>query len=243
MGRRAITGRRWTGLSLVAGACAIAALAGLTGCGTKSNVSVASLKPLLFPASFAPGFHLLRTLDWSDPVNLVGEGIFLPEATHPSQAVKEIRSAGFRGSAGEVLNRGGATGDEVRAGVIKFKSDSGAVKVRDWMHSEDLQQPCFAQCIFSPLNLAIPRIPGARAVRQVPMGAAGGPPPGIKLPPGVKPPNGAVAAAGPPTRYLVEFTVGPYLYFARTEGGAGARARFVKASQRYYQRVKGLNSG
>jgi hypothetical protein len=71
-------------------------------------------------------------------------------AHSPSQAVKEIRSGGFRGAAGEDLNRGGPTGDEIRTGVVKFKSASAA-------------------------------------------------------------------ESGPPTRYLFEFTVEPYLYFASTD--------------------------
>src|SRR5437660_12533017 len=113
--------RQWKAFWLVVAACSLAALGGLTGCGSKAKVSAVSLNPRLLPASFVPGFHLLRTLDWSDPVNLVGEGLFLPEATHPSQAVKEIRGAGFRGSAGEDLNRGGAAGQDVRTGVIKLQ--------------------------------------------------------------------------------------------------------------------------
>ena len=236
--------QQWKGFSAVAAVCAAVGLGGLAGCGSSGNeVSAASLKPRLLPAP--SGFHLLRTLDWSDPVNLVGEGLFLPEATHPSQAVKEIRDAGFRGAAGEDLNRGGPTGDQIRTGVIKLKSDSAATKVRDWLHSQDLQQPCFAQCIFSPRNLAIAGIPGAKAVRQVPTGGPpSGPPPGVKLPPGVTPPKGAVApGSGPPTRYLVEFTVGSYLYFASTEGtGSRAGARFVAGAKRYYERVKALKS-
>jgi hypothetical protein len=236
-------GRQWKGVSAIVVACvATAALAGLTGCGSKSKVSAASLKPRLVPASLTPGFHLLRTLDWSDPVNLVGEGIFLPEATHPSDAVKEFRSAGFRGAAGEDLNRGGVTGDEIRNGVVKLKSASEAEKVRDWMHREDLQQPCFAECIFSPQNLAIPGVPGAEAVRQVPSAQPPGtPPPGVKLPPGVKVPR-VLPGGGPPNRYLVEFTVGPYLYFIWTEGNAAAKPRFVAGAKQYYDRVKGLSS-
>jgi hypothetical protein len=238
-----LIGRQWKGISVIVAACiAAAGLGGLTGCGGKSKVSVASLKPRLLPASLTPGFQALRTLDWSDPVNLVGEGIFLPEATHPSEAVKEVRSAGFRGAAGEELNRGGATGDEIRNGVMKFKSASGAEKVRDWMHREDLQQPCFAECIFAPQNLAIPGVPGAEAVRQVPSAQPPStPPPGVKLPPGVKVPR-VLPGGGPPTRYLVEFTVGPYLYFIRAEGNAAARARFIAGAKQYYDRVKGLSA-
>ena len=241
-------GRRWTRFSLAVAVCAAAAgLAGLTGCGSNSSeVSAATLKPRLLPASLAPGFHVLRTLDWSDPVNLVGEGIFLPQATHPAQAVEEVRSADFRGAVGEDLNRGGSNGSDITTGVVKFKSTSGAEKVRDWMHREDLQQPCFAECIFSPRNLAVTGIPGAEAVRQVPSTQPPStPPPGVKLPRGVKlPPRGAkvLPGAGPPTRYLVEFTVGPYLYFARTEGEAKESARFVAGARKYYDRVKGLSS-
>ena len=236
-----MVGRQTKAFSVVVAACAAAAgLGGLTGCGSESKVSASSLKPRLLPASLTPGFHLLRTLDWSDPVNLVGEGIFLPELTHPSQAVKEVRDAGFRGAVGEQLNRGGPNGTDIRSGVAEFKSAGGAEKVRDWMYSEDLQQPCFAQCIFSPRNLALSGVPGAKAVRQVPSAQPPGPPPGVKLPPGVKAPRVA-PGSGPPTRYLAEFTIGDDLYFVSTEGNAAARARFVTGIQQYYKRLQGLH--
>src|SRR5689334_3544658 len=104
---------RRSGVALLAmGLAAAVALVWLAGCGGSDDVSAASLNPRLLPVAFLPSFHKLRTFDWSDPVNLVGEGIFLPEATDPSQAVKEIRDAGLRGSTGEDLNRGGANGDE-----------------------------------------------------------------------------------------------------------------------------------
>jgi hypothetical protein len=201
-------------------------------------VSASSLKPLLLPASVAPRFHMLRTFDWSDPVNLVSEGFFLPEATHPSDAVKEVRDADFRGAAGEQLNRGGSNGDDLRTGVIAFKSDSGANKVRDWMHREDLQQPCFSECIFSPRNLSLAGVPGGVAVEQVPSSQPPGPPPGVKLPAGVKAPR-VVAGGGPPTRYLAEFTNGNHLYFVWTTGNAAAKSRFVAGVRQYYGRVKG----
>jgi hypothetical protein len=237
-------GRQSKSILAVAGACVAAAgLGGLAGCGSESKVSASSLKPRLLPASLTPGFHVLRTLDWSDPVNLVGEGIFLPELTHPSAAVKEIRGAGFQGSAGEQLNRGGPTGSDIRTGVIKFKSVGGAEKVRDWMHREDLQQPCFAECIYSPRNLALSGVPGAEAVQQVPSAQPpGAPPPGVKLPPGAKAPR-AAPGSGPPTRYLAEFTIGHYLYFLSTEGNAAAKPKFVAGTQQYYKRVKGLDTG
>jgi hypothetical protein len=237
-------GRQSKGILVVVGACvAVAGLGAVTGCGSDSKVSASSLKPRLLPASLTPGFRVLRTFDWSDPVNLVSEGIFLPELTHPSDAVKEVRGADFQGSAGEQLNRGGPTGSDIRTGVLKFKSTGGADKVRDWMHREDLQQPCFAECIFSSRNLALSGVPGGEAVRQVPSAQPpGAPPPGVNLPPGVKAPR-VLPGSGPPTRYLAEFTIGHYLYFVRTEGNAAARARFVAGTEQYYKRVKGLDAG
>src|SRR4051812_9388540 len=113
MRARATVSRPCSVAILVVGIGAVVALVCLAGCGGSNDVSAESLKPRLLPVAFLPGFHQLRTFDWSDPVNLVGEGIFLPEATHPSHAVKEIRDAALRGSAGEDLNRGGANGDEV----------------------------------------------------------------------------------------------------------------------------------
>src|ERR1700681_731838 len=78
---------------LVVAVCSTVAVA-LAGCGGGgSGVSSASLPPRLLPASSTPGFGLERTLDWSDPVNLVGEGLFLPQAAHPSEAVKEFKDA------------------------------------------------------------------------------------------------------------------------------------------------------
>src|SRR5205807_4070956 len=99
-------------------ACAV-----LAGCGGASKVSSASLQPRLLPSSEVPGFGLQRTLDWSDPVNLVGEGLFLPQRTRPSSAVGEFTSAHLSGAAGEVLSSGvGENETEVRVGVAQFQS-------------------------------------------------------------------------------------------------------------------------
>jgi len=217
-------------------AAAVLAALAATGCGSSSHkVSAASLNPRLAPLSVAPGFHVERTLDWSDPLNLVGEGIRTPEITHPSEAVKEVRSAGFQGAAGEILNRGGPNGATIITGVIKLASPGDATKLQSWMHRQDLTQPCFAQCIFSPRNFPISGIPHVTAVRQVPNKNAG-PPPG--LPPGAKAPPGA----GPPTNYLFEFTIGKYLYFGSTQGEAKDAPKVVAGARTYYTHVKGLGA-
>jgi hypothetical protein len=216
-----MTARRWQKLLILVVSCFAVGASVLTGCGSEKKVSANSLKPRLIPTSLTPGFHVQRTLDWSDPVDLVIEGTFLPQMTHPSAAVKEVRGKGFRGAVGQELNQGGPRGAEIRNGIIKFKSDDGAAKFRDWMHRQDLQQPCIAECIFSPRNLAIPGVPNAAAVRQSPVKTA---------PPDV------------PTRYLVEFTAGPYLYFFWGEAGAKDVSKFVRGAAAYYNRVKGLGT-
>ena len=239
---RGSAGRARSG-ACIAACLATAGLVALSGCGKSSHkVSAASLKSRLAPLSVAPpGFHVLRTLDWSDPVNLAIEGMRMPEILHPSQTVAEIRSSGFQGAAGQQLNQGGPAGSTITTGVIKLSSAANANKLRDWMHKEDLTQPCFAQCIFSPRNFAISGIPQISAVRQVPnQRAPSGPPPGVKVPKGVKLPPGA--ESGPPTFYLFEFTIGKYLYFAWGDGQTKDASRFAAGARKYYGAVKGLSS-
>src|SRR2546423_14517344 len=79
----------------------------LAACGSDTAVSSASLKPQLLKASAVPGYGLQRTLDLNDPVNLVGQGIFLPERTQPSAAGKGMKKGGPRGAAREGVWRGG----------------------------------------------------------------------------------------------------------------------------------------
>lgn len=204
----------------------VTAVGAVAGCGGGGNkVSASSLKPRLLPAAGTPGFRVQRTLDWSDPVNLVGEGVFVPQSVRPAQALKAVKN-GLEGAAGEVLARGAPPeGSEITNGVAKYESSSDAEAARDWMHRQDLKQPCFGQCIFSPQNFVIAGVPGAKAVRQVPT---------------IPPPKGAPPGAGPPTRYLVEFTLGRYLYFAWTEGDSREARRFADGARRYYVRVKRL---
>src|SRR5437667_10340588 len=95
----------------------------ITGCGgSGGRVSSTSLQPRLLPASQVPGFGLQRTLDWSDPVNLVGEGLALPQITRPSAAVQEFEGAHFRGATGEILTSGSSFNQtEATLGVAQFK--------------------------------------------------------------------------------------------------------------------------
>lgn len=211
---------------------AVASLSiGLTavGCGGGGGqVPAASLNSRLLPASSVPGFGLERSLNWDDPINLVGEGLALPQITHPSAAVDEFRQAHLRGAAGEVLSNGaGPNSTEVRVGVAEFKSHADANRVRDWMHTEDLREPCFGQCIYTTNTVALSGMPGVRFVVQ-----------STHLPPPRHIPPGAPKFTGGPANYLAEFTIGSYLYWAILQADAGSRASFVHGLQRYYAHAK-----
>ncbi len=105
---------------------------------------------------------------------------------------------------------------EVTVGVVKFKSPDGALQARDWMHGQDLQQPCFAVCISDSRNLPIPGVPTASAVQQIP---------------GISSANDGGQV--PPTHYLVEFTVGSCLCFASTDGSPKDAKNVVAATRLY----------
>lgn len=213
---------------LLVGVCLSVGFA-IAGCGGGGGkVSSASLQRRLLPVASVPGFGLQRTLDWSDPVNLVGEGLSLPQITHPSAAVKEFKDAHLKGGAGEVLTTGsGFNATEVVVGVAQFNGAADANRVRDWMHQQDLHQPCFSQCIFAPAPVTVPEIPSLRFVVQ-----GSHPPP---LPPGA--PRGA--RVGPaPANYLAEFTVGPYLYWAVLHGDSTAKSKFEQGVKLYYAHAR-----
>jgi hypothetical protein len=214
--------------------CVIACLsasAAVAGCGGSSGVSPASLQPHLLPSADVPGFGLERTLEWSDPVNLVGEGLFLPEKTRPSSAVSEFTDSHFRGGAGEWLisGRGGENEAQARLGVAQFQSAADANQVRDWMHNEDLTQPCYSQCTFSPAPATIAGIPGVRFVVQT--GHVPPPPKGAHVPPGVHVPTG-------PANFLAEFTIGPRVYWAVLHASPPAQPQFEAGMKRYYEHAK-----
>ena len=211
----------------------LTATVGASGCGGGGKkVSSASLQPRLLPSSeVSPfGFALQQTQDWSDPVNLVGEGLPLPQRTRPSEAVKEFTDAHFEGSAGEVLAKGaGFNETAIRVGVAKFASAADAQGVREWMHREDLKQPCYSQCNFAPGTVSVKGFPGIKLVVQ-----KGQAPP---LPPGAPPAARAHPPSGP-SNYLTEFTLGPYLYWANLQADAGAQSRFEDGAKLYYAHAR-----
>jgi hypothetical protein len=162
-----------------------------------------------------------RYFEWKDPIDAVTQGFALPEVTAPSQAVDVVKKAGFDAGAGEVLTNG-PTGPRLVVDAIKFNSASGATKVRDWMHGQDLTQPCFSTCSESVSNLNLASGPGSKAAKQVPLS---------KLPPN---------APEPFDHYAVEFSIGPYLYVGDIHDGPGTVSPklFEKGAKAYYDFVK-----
>jgi hypothetical protein len=139
----------------------------LGGCGSGSKVSSASMLPRLVPARSLPGFNRVATLDWSNPIDLVGQGVPLPEPTYPSAAVKEFQAIHLKAATGEVLRQGsGLQAIDVVIGVAEFNSAADAAKAQTWMHMQDAQQPCFGTCILSPLAVRITEVPKSTAVIQ-----------------------------------------------------------------------------
>jgi hypothetical protein len=173
------------------------------------------------PPASGGRFKVERYFAWKNPIDVVTQGFGLPEATAPSEAVDVVKKAGFDAGAGEVLTNG-PTGPRVVIDAIKFKSASGASKIRDWLHGQDLIQPCFAACSENVSNLNLAGIPGSRAAKQVPLS---------------KPPRNAPP---PFDRYATEFAMGSYLYVADVNGGPGevSPRLFEKGAKAYYDYVR-----
>jgi hypothetical protein len=202
---------------------AAACIAPAIGCGGDDDetVSPASLQERLLPESELKELRLEveRTFEWDNPIDVVVEGLVLPEATPPSEAVELIDDAGFEAGAGQHLAGGGGS-----ITVIQFDSADGAEEVRDWLHERDLEQPCFAACVVTPEEFAIEGIPGAEAVHHEPAQA---PPP----------------EAGPPFEaHKVVFTLGSFLYAGEAAGPPPDinAADFTAGAQAVYEHVKDL---
>jgi hypothetical protein len=162
-----------------------------------------------------------RYFAWKNPIDVVTQGFALPEVTAPSEGVKVVRKAGFDAGAGEVLSNGPAS-PRLVVDAIKFKSAGGATKVRDWLHGQDLMQPCFSICSESVSNLNLASVPGSKAAKAVPLS---------KLPRN---------SPEPFDRYAVEFSMGSYLYVGQINGGPGTISPklFEKGAKAYYDYAK-----
>jgi hypothetical protein len=178
----------------------------LAGCGGDDNggTDPASLKGKLLPASAIEGFKPERTFEWDSAIDLTAEGIFLPAATKRSDAVKLIDDAGFKAAAGQelVVSTGNPfEGPRITVDVIELGSADDARKVLDYLHKEDLKQPCFSVCSQEQGELRVDGIPRAKGAQSVP----------LRKPPAEAPP--------PFEGYAVEFPIDSFLYVVAGGGG------------------------
>jgi hypothetical protein len=207
-----------------------AALVAVAGCGGSDDngTDPASLKPRLLPASqFPPGFNLERPFEWDNPIDAAVEGLSLPQATPPSEAVDVLKKDDFDAGAGEFLTtKQGENGPAVGISVYKLGSGDDARDLQTYMHKQDLQQPCYKICSESPSELKVSGIPGVTAVKQIPQ---------KHLPKDAPPPF---------DHYVFEFTDGQYLYRGETFDGPNkvSPARFEKSARDYYSHVKQQSS-
>jgi hypothetical protein len=181
---------------------AVAAVLGVAGCGGgggSTQTDSASLKALLPPAQKLGPLRIERTFAWDNPTDFIVQGTVLPALTKPTDAIAKM--AGFESAAGEALLPKGATGGPpVLIDAAAFGSADDATASQDYLHSQDLQQPCAASCSVNPTNLKIPNVPGATAVHQVPINAH---------------------APGSFEAYSAEFTIGSNLFYATASGNPG----------------------
>jgi hypothetical protein len=198
--------------------------AALMGCGGDDNgTSPANLRSHLLPASAVPGFKIERNFDWDNPIDLVVEGLPLPEATPPSRAVKVFEDAGFEAAVGErlVVAKGNTfEAPHATIDVIQLGSDDDARDALDYVRKEALKQPCFAVCAVASREFAVEGIPGAKGVQLSPL---------RNPPPNAPPPFEA---------YGVGFTIGPRLFLANADGGPGQvkKDRVLSAAKALYER-------
>ncbi len=189
-------------LALLLAASLLMAL-GATGCGGGGEEATpASLKPLLLPVAQLKPLQLERTFGWDNPTDFTTQGVFLPEATPPSEAIAAMDDANFEAAAGQEMRPKGGSPD-VHVDVARFGSADGARQALSYLHGQDLQHPCFASCSVSPRPLTVKGVPSSEGVYQAPNG--------IKPPPG----------SGPFERYVLEFAIGPDLFIVDANGGPG----------------------
>jgi hypothetical protein len=196
----------------------LAVAAAASGCGGGEDITPASLSHLLLPAGQIRPLVLQRTFKWTDQTDFVVQGLYLPQSTLPSVAVDEIDKARFAAGAGE-LAFGPGGGPRVMVDVAAFDSDTGAERVREFLHAEDLREPCYGACPVTPRNHPMPGIPDSKGIHQVPNG--------------IKPALGV----SPFERYAVEFTIGRNLFVVDAIGAPGEipEGRFDSSAKRIFE--------
>jgi hypothetical protein len=203
----------------------------LAGCGDDDDsgdtakvdtAEQADLKQELLPRSFASGYKFKESFVLESATDWIGppRGVFIPESTLQSKAVKTVEDAGFEGGAKVAFT---GRNSDLDVWVGRFSSADGAEKMRDFLHAEDLKQPCAGPCVVAPRAMAVGGIPSALGAHHKPLD---NPPPG--------------ARGEPVENYSVEFTVGPLLYAIYQGGKPGGvkPGATAELARRYYARVR-----
>jgi hypothetical protein len=196
----------------------------LVGCGEDDEgTSPASLRSQLLPASEVPGFKIQRKFDWDNPIDLVHEGLALPESTPPSRAVEVLEDAGFEAAVGKrlVVAKGNPfEGPGATVDVIQLGSDDDARETLDYVHKESLKQPCLGVCSVTGREFRVAGIPGAKGAQLTPQ---------REPPPNAPPPFEA---------YGIGFTIGPRLFIVNAGGGPEQvkKGQVLSAAKALYER-------
>jgi hypothetical protein len=203
----------------------------LVGCGGgDDDTSPESLRQQLLPASELSGFKSERKFDWDNPIDFAVQGVHLPEATPPSQAVEVFEDAGFEAGVGEgfVAAKGKPfEGPRAAVDVVQLGSDDDAREALDYVRKEALKQPCFATCSVEAREFAVAGIPGAKGVHLRP----------LRNPPPNAPP--------PFESHALGFTIGPRLYLVSADGGPGQvkKSQVTSAAAALYERNAKSDAG
>jgi hypothetical protein len=207
-------------------ALALAALPLLWGCASEVDRKATpdELRSVLIRASSVPGFRLQRTLLWDKPVDVVFEGLRLPESTHRSHVARFLEKQGFQAGAGQWLTDD--RGALLRVAAIELGSISGARNLHGYVHQEALEQPCWGVCGERASGFTVPGMPGSSGVRQLPLAD--------RLP--IDP--------RPFTAYQIAFTRWKRLYLVVAVGPPGmSRDAAVAAAGALYRRATGKAPG
>jgi hypothetical protein len=176
----------------------------LAACGGDDNGgSAGELKGQLLAPTAVRGFDLKREFEWTDPIDVTFQGLFISESTPPSEFVGSLDDAGFEAGAGQIFESK-QQGSGLNVVVARFDSEDGAREALDLIHAEDLKPPCFGECSEKTAEIEVGGIPGAKGASQLPL---------PKPPPKAPPPFSA---------YAVEFTDGSTLYHVNGGGPPGA---------------------
>lgn len=192
------------------------------GGGDDDQASPSELRALLVPAAIFP-VQVQRRFEWDDPMDFSEQGLSLPGDTEPSEAAAVIDRAGFETGVGQLLAPP-AIDIEAYTEVAKFESEEGARTALDYLHAQDLLEPCSAACPVVARSWDVVGIPNAKGAHHAPV--EGSPSPS--------------GAAAPYERYVIEFAIGRHLLIGRVTGPPGLvpAPQFMDGVESFYEHAR-----